>query len=651
MTEAIDVNEDNYLIELINNFGRVSTGNLRKRFNIPTGVKGLRTMVKNPLYIKGTTSRKQVQLKTFVSNINKKIRKDGAEFVTGLLSGDPTAILEQVSEEVIEGRLDIDELLRQIEEGEEIDLDVPEGDPRSIEEIIQEIESRGLEQGLLEPLPEPEEVPSALPARSRSEVGGWNILRNARTITDFKRGLVSSVTGGVYIGSGTPLIEFLERGVKPSGGPVDTIALEHDIAYTTATTDKEVNDADALFIERLNDEFKRNPFSGSNAILAIAGTLMSAKTAVDRLPFSRTETWFVDYEENKNRPDNVKNILHAIQSNLESQEMLTEESTNFIFTPEIQRAIKGQPQDMEQQIENLTNFLQIQSQEDTEKILSVVKQQNPELYREFTKRTQPETRPPSPEPETRPPSPEPETRPSLSPKEPVHPSFRKGHDDRVRQEQMLQRLQQEEQDRRMGLIYENNPDDYMAAPVPNHYMRPMFATQWLDIEKLKQYQTPEYVKAEKKIYERNWQTPFQYGEGTPDNSVKDIENIVERLARLEHHLRYDLSTKGLPKDQVNVSVRYGEPMRRTGRIPISHHERYDIYTKMNKDMSAYQYQQRQNEPPRTKLINREQQQFKLTRENQGQQKVYDELATEGLPTLDIKNEYDMAYYERRIRKR
>ena len=180
-------------------------------------------------------------------------------------------------------------------------------------------------------------------------------------------------------------------------------------------------------------------------------------------------------------------------------------------------------------------------------------------------------------------------------------------------------------------------------------MRPMFATQWLDIEKLRQYQTPEYVKAEKEIWERNWSTPFQFGAGTESNAVKDIKNLAERMARMEHYLRYELATKGLPKDQRNVAVNFGEPMRRTGRVPKSHHPRYDIYKRMNKDMSRYQHMQRVNEPPRTKLFNRDTN-YKPTEIKPSQQRLYDEKLNEGLPKLDIKNDFDFEYYKRRLRK-
>jgi hypothetical protein len=267
------------------------------------------------------------------------------------------------------------------------------------------------------------------------------------------------------------------------------------------------------------------------------------------------------------------------------------------------------------------------------------------------------------------------------------------HRQRVSREQQLQALQDEERDRQMALIYNNNPDDYMAEPVPNHYMRPMFATQWLDIAKLQQYQTPEYVKAEKKVWDRNWQTPFQFGAGTEDNSMKDIKNMAERLARLEHILRYDYATPGIPRDETAPGYFYGQPLP-TGRqgqidylnnsitsVPsetkdksfrylgvggdLPYIERWNAYQKLTRppsrggiDMDKYQYTQRQNEPPRSKTINREKQfgRLKPTREDaatNSQQRMYDEGKgfNENLPKIDIKNDYDRAYYDRRIRKR
>ena len=68
---------------------------------------------------------------------------------------------------------------------------------------------------------------------------------------------------------------------------------------------------------------------------------------------------------------------------------------------------------------------------------------------------------------------------------------------------------------------------------------------------------------------------------------KDIENVCERMARLEHYLRYALANKRLPEDERRAGHDFGEPGKRTGdRIPKSHHERYDIYNKMNIELQC-----------------------------------------------------------------
>lgn len=249
------------------------------------------------------------------------------------------------------------------------------------------------------------------------------------------------------------------------------------------------------------------------------------------------------------------------------------------------------------------------------------------------------------------PQPPPLTRPRIQ-----YPDLRKGHLETIAMEQMLQ-LKKEEEDRRIATLYTQNPDDYMSPSVPNPYERPMYSDEWVDIKRLQRLQTPEYTRQEREIWARNYQTPYQLGEGTVDNSVKDLKNVVEQIAQLERRLRYDYATKGPPRDERQPAVNWGAPMQRMGVMPKnnSRHERWDAYLDVVRkyDMDKYQYLQRQNEPPHSKLINRDAV-FGLTRPTPdipSQQKIYDEQMNESASmALDIQNDMDYEYFRRRIRK-
>lgn len=532
--------------------------------------------------------------------------------------------------------------------------------PRQIIDIIRDegqvLSKPGDRRGsplLPEPSPEPE------PARG-SDIGAAPSPEPSEpaegqgfTIGGLKRGLIRKTTGAKYLGSGTPLIRFLRDGERPVG-IADAIAMEHDIRYSTATSQQDVNDADALFIKRMNDAVTESPGIGETLIQTLAGSAISLKTIIDRIPFSPTERLFVDYEKNRNSPE--RDVLLAIQDRLQDSKELDDENIAFIFEPDTRRALGAKLTD---------------GSEDGSEAPEPEPAEEPDEGQVLSKPSE------APEPDegqrrTVPPLTRTQPRTVPAPQMPAPQLTRiTDHRQRVSREQQLQALQDEEKDRQMALIYNNNPDDYMAEPVPNHYMRPMFARQWLDIAKLQQYQTPEYVKAEKKVWDRNWQTPFQFGAGTKDNSMKDIKNMAERLARLEHILRYDYATPGIPRDETAPGYFYGQPLP-TGRQGQMHTptvpseiERWNAYQKLTRppsrggiDMDKYKYTQRQNEPPRSKTINREKQfgRLKPTREDaatNSQQRLYDEGNgfNENLPKIDIKNDYDRAYYDRRIRKR
>jgi len=467
--------------------------------------------------------------------------------------------------------------------------------------------------------PAPREVPSLIKPPEEEE---------EYTIQRLKRDLIRKTTGAKYLGSGTPLLKYLKTGERPDS-EADLIALEHDIRYTTATSQEEVNKADALFISRMSDLAVNMPTLGQTILSTIAGTAITLKTFIDKIPGVRTEGVFVDFEKNKLRPE--RDVLLGIQDMLEEESTLTAENTEFIFDDETTRMLEH----------HLKQSDETPKEEGKSKVEEPIPSPKVEQPVSLPSRTPVPSLSPIP-------------REFLGTRNPQkHPDLRKGHIQRVTQEQILQQLKQEEEERKMALVYKNDPDDYMAKPTPNSYMRPMFATEWLDIAKLQQYQTPEYVKAEKEIWKRNWQTPFQFGEGTPDNSIKDVKNLAERLARLEHYLRYELSTPKLQTDQSVPGFNYGQPMQRTGRVAFKspEHERWDIYQRFPTDlMDKYQYKQRQDEPPRTKTFNRNIQ-YPLTREILSQQVLYDEKTVEGLPAIDIENEYDKAYYDRRIRRR
>ena len=615
---AIDINEDDFLVQMITDTGKINTKQLKQRFGISSG----NAIVKNVLYVGDKRTKEKIKFKTLLSNLRKKIKKTSPSDVVSMIrEAAPEGLESKVEQdpEALESRVEV-----LMGEDPEEEVEVPE----ALESLVDKIVSGQItvEEAMAEVSRQqsvdmaPAKLPASLPSRSapsRSTEGF--------TIQGLKRNLIESTTGVKYLGSGTPLLEYLKTGTKPEG-EVDRIALEHDIRYTTATSQQDVIDADKLFISRLNELASRKSSISDFLLSLVSAPAMTVKRFLGSIPLSPIDAAFVDYEENKKLPE--REVLLAIQDELANDETLSEEATGFIFTPETRQALAS-----------ASSGAGASVSADGQQTLS------------GSKKT---------------------PTPSLSPKPRVVPSLfgagsgvgtgtgaRKGHVEAVSREQMLQALKKEDEDRKMGLIYENDPDDYMDKPVPNHYLRPMFPTQWLDIAKLQQYQTPEYIKKEQAIWERNWQTPFQYGEGTPDNSVKDIQNIVERLARLEHELRYGTATRGLHPDQVNTGFRYGEPMTRTGVLPQYSvnpvHERWGQYQRVQQsvDMSKYQYTQRQNEPPRTKTIDRKQvsDEIKPSQEIQGQQKVYDELLTEGYPVIDIQNHYDRVYYDRRIRKR
>lgn len=549
-----------------------------KQIITPEDVPVIFKKIRDELGIKNTTkvinpyTNKQVHLKAVGANLLKKIRK-GVSSPSQLLN---LIVTPPHSEDEEEGL------------GAKIEEDEPSAE---------------------------EEEPREFLTRNPQEEEEYTIQR-------LKRDLIRKTTGAKYLGSGTPLLKYLKSGERPDS-EADLIALEHDIRYTTATSQEEVNKADALFISRMSDLAVNMPTLGQTVLSTIAGTAITLKTFIDKIPGVRTEGVFVDFEKNKLRPE--RDVLLGIQDILEEESTLTAENTEFIFDDETTRML-----------EHHSVFTPDEQSEEPE---------TPSAEESKDEIPSPSEQPVSLPSRT--------PVPSLSHVPQKHPDLRKGHIQRVTQEQILQQLKQEEEERKMALVYKNDPDDYMAKPAPNSYMRPMFATEWLDIAKLQQYQTPEYVKAEKEIWKRNWQTPFQFGEGTPDNSIKDVKNLAERLARLEHYLRYELSTPGLQTDQAVPGFNYGQPMQRTGRVAIKppEHERWDIYQRFPTDlMDKYQYKQRQDEPPRTKTFNRNIQ-YPLTREIPSQQVLYDEKTVEGLPTIDIENEYDKAYYDRRIRRR
>ena len=597
---AIDLNRDGFLADMITSTGKINTKALQSHFEFYS----MDTVVKNPLYIEGGDKRvkKNKKVSGVLKDLRKKIKDSGPSSVILLIvrSSDTASPVKEMKEAEPEQKEDeqVDVVFGADDASDDADdamMNAMFDEDISIDEIFRRIEQSP--------------APAPAPAPEPAETEGF-------TIQGLKRNLIQQTTGAKYLGSGTPLLKFLKDGERPEG-EVDTIAMEHDIRYSTAISKQDVIDADNLFITRLNDLASRKASIGDIVLSFIAGPAMTLKRLLGSIPLSPLDTAYVDYGENASLPE--RGILLAIQEELADNRILTDESISFIFTPETASA------------------LELKEEADS----AVTPTVTPDVTVDVTPAVTPAVTP--------------TVTPTVAGRVAV-PDLRAGHAKKVRQEQMLQALKKEDEDRKMGLIYQNNPDDYMAAPVPNNYMRPMFATQWLDIAKLQQYQTPEYVRAEKKIWERNWQTPFQFGEGTPDNSIKDIKNIVERLARLEHHIRYDYATKGLPADQVNTGFNYSVPMPRTGVIPLTattEQERWRVYQRLQEtqNMDKYQYTQRQNEPPRSKTINREAQQFKTTRDLQGQQKIYDEKMTEGLPHLDIQNDYDHIYYDRRIRRR
>jgi hypothetical protein len=501
------------------------------------------------------------------------------------------------------------------------------------------------------------------------------------SLKEYRRKLIQYVTDANYVGSGTPLLNYIERGIEPNSD-LDMIAFEHDIKYTLATSDEEINKADKIFIKRLNNQFHNKPsISGM-----LAGTAINVKAFIDKiLP---TERLFYNKEENKRRPEYVKEFLREIDKRLSKKETLNTDTFRNVVTDDLvseftqkRREIEGpeeeddeeeDDEDEDELDEEINKILQEDLEEvDDEEINELIKELglDPQLITEgddeddeddesasFQGATGPRgalEQPPlgslptftptlAGDPVSLPSRAGPTSQPA-APKTTlrVQPHATMNPKERARQN-MIQREQY--------LFQADEEGQNVAPPVPNTYARPGFPTQWLDIEKFKNYQTAEYKKEQDEIWIRNNQTPFQYGAGTVDNSVKDIKNVSERLAAIEDYIRYELATNQFPEDESRTGYYFGQPQKRLGRIPTSHHERWDAYVKMNKDMSKYTHTQRVNEPTRNKLINRNVN-YELTQIKPGQQVLYDELELEEPHKFDIKNNKDLQYYIRKYRKR
>ncbi|NNF86543.1 MAG: hypothetical protein HKM26_08320 [Winogradskyella sp.] len=543
------------------------------------------------------------------------------------------------------------------------------------------------------------------------------------TFQSFKNEIIKKTTGNRYLGSGTPLIKHLQNKVKPTSS-IDRIAMEHDIRYTLATTEEEINEADELFIERANSLFEKREFKGIGDVIAsaLSGSAITFKTLIDQGPLSRTEEVFVNFEENRNIDPQIKEALEDIRDALvrkNKNSYLRPGDVRFIFSDDMNDRLIPEEEDEEEdeegdeeddeeddeeedeeedeepvtlddQLQELNESLEGKTDEQKQDFLARIKTVNPDLYQAYTESlSDPEfideadaelgdetdvelpledrlmllnlglegttlqeqaeildkVREEDPdvyEAYTKPP----ESDLRVTP----HPSL-KGHSEAVTREGIIARQREEDEERNKEIIYKNNPDDYQANPVPNSYLRPMLQTgnEWVDYEKLAYYGSDEMTKIEQNRWYDTWNTPFQYGEGDIHNKPI-VGNNIERLAKLEHDLRYNYRPNSglLPNDYMAPAVNWGRPMRREGRIP-ERNKRWKVYNKLrNKyDMNKYQYLQRQNQPPRTRLMNREAQQYKVTRDIPTQQRIYDEFNNEPeQPKLTIKNDADYAFYKR-----
>jgi hypothetical protein len=172
------------------------------------------------------------------------------------------------------------------------------------------------------------------------------------TIQRLKRNFIQATTGAKYLGSGTPLLKYLKTGEKPSG-EIDRIALEHDIRYTTATNQKDVIDADKLFIKRLNALASRKSSISDLLLSFVAGPAMTVKRFLGSIPLSPVDAKFVDYEANAKLPE--REVLLAIQDTLANDEILSERAVGFIFHPATRQALSSArvPQ-LEQEPESLS---------------------------------------------------------------------------------------------------------------------------------------------------------------------------------------------------------------------------------------------------------------------------------------------------------
>ena len=428
-------------------------------------------------------------------------------------------------------------------------------------------------------------------------------IESVKTVSGLREAMSQfGIINDIYTGPGTPLVENIIDGKRPLN-MLDRIALEHDIRYTTALTDADINRADELFIKRLTKEAAQNPFKPNIVGQSIANVAMIYKTLVDRIPFLRSETIFSDYEQNRNIPEPIKQKLLSIQNKLKDQDRLTEESVEFIFQDDVVKVLKGDEPSKEEETPPTQGKREEKQKED-------------------------------------------ET-PESGLKEEEEPSKEKEESVKAL-EKVLQDVKMKEDADNLKTLEEQTPGDYRAPPTSNRYLRPAFDEQWLDLARLRQLQDPNFKSAEERLWFENWNTPNQFGEGHITNKVI-VDSLTEKIARLEHELRYERANRGLPNDERPPARLFGETSARRGTLQ-SPFPRYEAGRQLNINMDRYQYMTSTTDLP-NRLINREKQQFELTREIPGQQRIYDEMNRQNISEFRPRNQSELHHLYRRIRKR
>jgi hypothetical protein len=422
---------------------------------------------------------------------------------------------------------------------------------------------------------------------------------------DVIRFLQQKATGDTYTGAYTPLSRYVDEGFVPKTA-MDLISLEHDLYYTLATSEEDVNVADRKFIKRLKELPTENWVESLRG--ASRSAIMKVKNYVDETTYSPTEQIFVDFEKNRQLAPSLKKTYENMITILSNAP--TTKFKDPIFratvisnpeavdepTPEEFEGVEMTEEEFEAVISQLDRLeevgvLEAVNDEDIARILhenrveSVSKEDKHQFGTETT----------------------------VDEDAIEEQAVKQGHDRRAvqaelaridgdkndelttaelgqssflqktpwavkhfaeqKRESRLKAVQEYEEEQardrqsdadfRASLYPHGAEGDQYAPPFSNRYGRPLYHDEWVELQHLRYYGTEEHKRREQQVWNQIYRTPVQFGESTYDNKDKDIRNICERLARLEHNLRYTNTTKPDDiKDFYPPTVNFERPLKR-----------------------------------------------------------------------------------------